>query len=72
MMQTKTTYETGLEQCIRYAWIESLEWVLGVLNDEIVYCKDNHEFYSSPTYGLERMHTIFSSRRKEWMLYEPS
>ena len=71
-MPNTLPYETGLEQGIRYAWIESLEWVLEVLDDEIVYCEQNHEFYSSPTYGLERMHAIFSSRRKEWMLYEPS
>jgi len=68
-MHTKPAYDTGLDEGIRYGWIEALDYVLTVLNEEIAYCKDNHEFYSSPTYGLDRMHTIFSSRRKEWMLH---
>lgn len=71
-MQTKTTYETGLEQGIRYAWIESLDWVLGVLNDEIEYQEESISGTTQAASALYRIRNIASHRRKEWMLYEPS
>lgn len=71
-MQTKTTYETGLQQGIRYAWIESLGWVLEILNEEVDYQEESESGTMHTASALYRILNIVSHRRKEWMLYEPS
>lgn len=67
-MHTKTAYETGLDEGIRYAWIEALDYVLAVLNEEIDYQEESVSGTTHTASAMYRLHTIFSSRRKEWML----
>lgn len=63
-----TDYYKGLEVGTTEGWISALDWVTDALENEIAYCEENPEFYSSPIYALDRMNTLFSHRRKEWML----
>lgn len=53
----------------RDGWIESLDWVLEVLNDEIQFHEnDGIMLDSAAVKSLDRIHRIVSHRRKEWML----
>jgi len=64
-MHTKPAYDTGLDEGVRHGWIEALGYVLTVLDDEIQFHKENWEGApTSPTTYLDRLHLIFSHRRK--------
>lgn len=68
-MHTKPAYDTGLDEGIRYGWIDALDYVLTVLNEEIDYQEESVSGSTHTASALYRMQTIFSHRRKEWMLH---
>lgn len=65
-MHTKPAYDTGLDEGVRHGWIEALEYVLTILNDEMNHQGEKGEVEAEK--ALYRLATIFSHRRKEWML----
>lgn len=56
----------------RDGWIASLDWVIGVLDEEIQFQIDHGKAYSQgeSIKSLERLQMIYNNRRKAWMLYD--
>lgn len=65
MSKVSEKYTIGYEQ----GWTDALDYVLTVLNEEIDYQEESVSGSGRAASALYRLQTIFSHRRKEWMLY---
>lgn len=64
-MHTKPAYDTGLDEGIRYGWIESLDWILGVIDEEIDYQEESVSGTTQTASVLYRIHAVANGRRRE-------
>lgn len=68
-MPKLTDYEFAARIGTRDGWIDALDYVLTVLNEEIDYQEESVSGSGRAASALYRLQTIFSHRREEWMLH---
>lgn len=68
--ETLLAYEKGLDEGVRYGWIESLDYVLTVLNEEVDYQEESAYGTVHTISALYRIIRIMDHRRKEWTDYQ--